>query len=93
MPADDFRRNAKNFQEPLLTKNLELAAHLGEIGARHGVSAGVVAIAWTLNNPAVTAAIVGGRSAKQVDGVLPAAKFRLSEGEVAEIGTLLAARG
>ena len=93
MPKDDFRRNAKNFQEPLLTKNLELSAHLGEIGNRHDVSAGVVAIAWTLHNPAVTAAIVGGRSAKQVDGVLPAATFRLSETEYDEIGKLLAARG
>jgi aryl-alcohol dehydrogenase-like predicted oxidoreductase len=92
MPADDFRRNAKNFQEPLLSKNLELAGRLGEIGARHGVSAGVVAIAWTLHNPAVTAAIVGGRSAKQVEGVLPAAEFRLSEAEYAQIGQWLGAR-
>lgn len=93
MPADDFRKKAKNFQQPLLGKNLELAARLGELGARHGVSAGVVAIAWTLHNTAVTAAIVGGRSAKQVDGVLPAATFRLSEAEFAEIGKWLAARG
>ena len=92
MPDDDFRKKAKNFQEPLLGKNLELAAHLAEIGAQHGVSAGVVAIAWTLHNTAVTAAIVGGRSAKQVDGVLPAATFRLSEEEFAEIGGWLAAR-
>ncbi len=92
MPADDFRRNAKNFKEPLLSRNLELASQLGKIGERHGVPAGVVAIAWTLNNPAITAAIVGGRSAKQVEGVLPAATFRLSEGELAEIASLLKAR-
>src|SRR6202046_4576322 len=77
-PSDDFRRNAKQFQEPLLSKNLELAALLGTIGKRHGVSAGVVAIAWTLRNSAVTAAIVGGRSAAQVDGVYPAMNFHLS---------------
>ena len=90
MPQDDFRRNAKQFQEPLLTRNLELAELLKTIGKRHGVIAGVVAIAWTLHNPAVTAAIVGGRSAKQVEGVLPAATFRLSEAEFAEIGQFLA---
>jgi len=89
MPQDDFRRNAKNFQEPQLSRNLELAELLKTIGERHGVIAGVVAIAWTLHNPAVTAAIVGGRSAKQVDGVLPAATFRLSEAEFAEIGSFL----
>ncbi|MGI4758528.1 MAG: aldo/keto reductase [Janthinobacterium lividum] len=89
-PDDDFRKKAKNFQEPQLSKNLALADKLGEIGARHGVDAGVVAIAWTLHNPAITAAIVGGRSAQQVDGVLPAATFRLSEEEFAEIGQQLA---
>ena len=85
MPADDFRKRAKEFQEPNLSRNLALADLLKQIGARHGVSAGVVAIAWTLHNPAITAAIVGGRSAEQVDGVLPAATFRLSEEEFAEI--------
>jgi aryl-alcohol dehydrogenase-like predicted oxidoreductase len=88
-PKDDFRRNAKSFQEPQLSRNLELAALLGQIGDRHGVSAGVVAIAWTLVNPAVTAAIVGGRSAKQVDGVIAAAEFRLTEAEVTEINSYL----
>jgi aryl-alcohol dehydrogenase-like predicted oxidoreductase len=85
MPDDDFRKRTKNFQEPNLSRNLALADLLKRIGERHGVSAGVVAVAWTLHNPAVTAAIVGGRSATQVDGVLPAATFRLSEEEFAEI--------
>ena len=85
MPDDDFRKRTKNFQEPNLSRNLALADLLKQIGARHGVSAGVVAVAWTLHNSAVTAAIVGGRSAKQVEGVLPAATFRLSEEEFAEI--------
>jgi len=33
LPADDFRRNALNFQEPHLTKNLKLADLMKEIGA------------------------------------------------------------
>ena len=88
--SDDFRRNAKNYQEPLLSRNLAVAGFLAGIGARHGVSAGVVAIAWTLHHPAITAAIVGGRSAKQVEGVLPAASFRLSEEEFCDIQSYLA---
>ena len=55
------------------------------IGARHGRSAGEVAIAWTLRHPAVTAAIVGMRSPEQVDGVIGALDFRLTEEEAAEI--------
>jgi aryl-alcohol dehydrogenase-like predicted oxidoreductase len=88
-PKDDFRRNAKAFQEPALDRNLRLADLLKEIGERHGVSAGVVAIAWTLEQPAITAAIVGGRSGKQVDGVIAAGEFALGEDELAEIATFL----
>ena len=84
-PQDDFRRRALAFQEPHLTRNLALAEKMKEIGARHGRSAGEVAIAWTLRHPGVTAAIVGMRSAAQARGVLGALDFRLSPEEIAEI--------
>jgi aryl-alcohol dehydrogenase-like predicted oxidoreductase len=90
-PKDDFRRNAKNYQEPLLSRNLAVADFLKAVGTRHNVSAGVIAIAWTLHQPAITAAIVGGRNAKQVEGVLPAIDLRLTDAEVAEINSFLAA--
>ena len=89
--ADDFRQRTPNFNEPLLSRNLELADLLGAIGKRHGRSAGEVAIAWTLRHPAVTGAIVGMRSAKQVDGVIGAAEFRLSADEISEIERFRAA--
>lgn len=88
-PPDDFRRKAKNYQEPLLSRNLEVAEFLKGVGARHGVSAGVIAIAWTLANPAITAAIVGGRSPEQVEGVFPAAEFHLPPEEKTEIDQFL----
>jgi aryl-alcohol dehydrogenase-like predicted oxidoreductase len=91
MPEDDFRKRTPNFKEPLLSRNLELAALLGAMGRRHGRTAGEVAIAWTLRHPAVTGAIVGMRSAKQVDGVLGAAEFRLGPEEIEEIGRFLTA--
>ena len=82
---DDFRRNALAFREPHLGRNLELAELMKRIGARHGRSAGEVAIAWTLRNPAVTGAIVGMRSAAQAREVLGALEFRLGAEEIAEI--------
>ena len=88
-PEDDFRKRAKNYQEPLLSRNLGIAELLKTVGARHGVSAGVIAIAWTLCNTAITAAIVGVRSPEQVDGVWPAARFRLSKEEYDEINIYL----
>ena len=91
LAKDDFRRNAKNYQEPFLSRNLAIADFLKQIGARHGVSAGVVAIAWTLCSPAITGAIVGGRGPEQVEGVWPAARFRLSDEEYQEINAYLEA--
>jgi len=85
MPADDFRQRTPPFQEPRLTRNLALAELLRTIGKRHGRTPGEVAVAWTLRHPAVTAAIVGMRSPKQVEGVIGAAEFRLSPEEIAEI--------
>ncbi len=89
MPEDDFRRRTPQFQEPKLTRNLELAELLRAIGKRHGRTTGEVAIAWTLRHPAVTAAIVGMRSAKQVEGVIGAMEFRLSGDEIGEIERFL----
>jgi aryl-alcohol dehydrogenase-like predicted oxidoreductase len=90
LPEDDWRKRSPNFQSPKLERNLALAALLGEIGRQHGVEAGVVAVAWTLRNPAITAAIVGARRPDQVDGVIPAATFRLSDAEAARIEQWLA---
>jgi aryl-alcohol dehydrogenase-like predicted oxidoreductase len=58
---------------------------LREIGTRHGRTPGEVAIAWTLNNPGVTAAIVGIRSASQVAGIRGAAELHLSPAELSEV--------
>lgn len=85
MPQDDWRRRSPYFNEPLLTRNLLLAEKLKSIGKRHDRSAGEVAIAWTLLNPAVTGAIVGGRSAAQVDGISRAWELQLTKEEITEI--------
>jgi aryl-alcohol dehydrogenase-like predicted oxidoreductase len=90
LPADDWRRRAVEFNEPRLSQNLKLVELLREIGSAHQVSPGVVAVAWTLHHPAITAAIVGGRSPQQVEGMGPALDFRLSEEEFARINTFLA---
>ena len=89
-PEDDFRERAKNYQEPYLSRNLKWGEFLKTVGERHGVPAGVIAIAWTLHNPGITAAIVGGRNAEQVRGVAPALDFRLSDAEYDEINAYVA---
>lgn len=90
MPQDDWRRRAPEFNEPRLSRNLRLVELLREIGSAHNVEPGVVAVAWTLRHPAITAAIVGGRSAQQVEGISPALQFRISEDEYNRINAFLA---
>ena len=85
LPDDDWRKRSPNFQPPKLERNLALAELLRQIGNDHGVEPGVVAIAWTLRHPAITAAIVGARRPSQIDGVLPAATFRLSDADAERI--------
>ncbi len=92
LPKDDWRSRDKDFQEPRLSRNLELVEILRKIGERHGRAPGEVAIAWALSNPAVTAAIVGLRRADQVHGTIGALDFRLSEEELSEIDAHRSAR-
>jgi aryl-alcohol dehydrogenase-like predicted oxidoreductase len=89
MPEDDFRQRTINFKEPLLTRNLNLVELMRGIGNRHDRTPGEVALAWTLRRPEVTGAIVGLRSAKQVNGIIGAMDFRLSTTEVEEIAKFL----
>lgn len=85
LPDDDWRSRNPDFQEPKLSRNLELVKLLRKIGERHGRTPGEVALAWTLHNPAVTGAIVGLRRADQVQGTIGALTFRLTPEEVSEI--------
>jgi aryl-alcohol dehydrogenase-like predicted oxidoreductase len=90
MPEDDWRKRSANFKEPKLSRNLKLVEVLREIGTERGVEPGVVAIAWTLQNPAITAAIVGGRRPDQVDGIIAASNFSLDENSKVRIDRFLA---
>lgn len=85
LPSDDWRSHSAQFAEPQLSRSLYLVETLRDIGARHGRTAGEVAIAWTLRRPEVTGAIVGARRPEQLDGVIGAGALRLSAEEIDEI--------
>jgi aryl-alcohol dehydrogenase-like predicted oxidoreductase len=50
----------------------------------------VVAVAWTQHNPGITEAIVGGRSASQVEELSAVLHFKLREEEYERINAFLA---
>jgi aryl-alcohol dehydrogenase-like predicted oxidoreductase len=56
--------------------------------AARGVEPAVLALAWTLSQPLVTAAVIGPRRRDQLDSVLPALDLQLDESERAELAEL-----
>jgi aryl-alcohol dehydrogenase-like predicted oxidoreductase len=82
---DDWRRRNPMFHEPQLSQNLAFVERLRPIAARHGMTVGQLAVAWTLIHPAVTAAIVGARRPAQVEENVSAMGRHLSEADMAEI--------
>ena len=91
LPDDDWRKSHPDFQEPQLTHNLRLVKLLRAIGRLHRRTPAEVAVAWVLQNPAVTGAIVGARKPGQLRGLIGAAEWRLSDAEAGEIEQFLTA--
>jgi len=90
---DDWRRRSAEFQHPRLSRNLGLRDALRPIAQRYGTSVSAVAIAWVLAWPGVTGAIVGARSAEQVDGWIGAASLTLTPADLNSIATAIARTG
>lgn len=85
MAADDWRARDPRFAEPQLSRHLATAARLQAVADRYAVTPGAVAVAWVLANPAVDGAITGFRRPGQVDAIVAAADFDLTDEDMTEI--------
>jgi aryl-alcohol dehydrogenase-like predicted oxidoreductase len=85
LPDDDWRKRDVRFEEPQLSRHLALVDRLESVARRHDTTAGAVAVAWTLGNPAVDAAIVGFRRPDQVDPLADAGDLQLTVQDLTEI--------
>ncbi len=81
----DWRTHDARFNEPQLSRNLDLVERLTTVADRHDTTPGAVAVAWTLHNPAVDGAIVGFRRPDQVDPILAAGSLELTAEDIDEI--------
>src|SRR5262249_33797526 len=90
LQADDWRKNSPAFQEPRLSRNLRLVELLRSVGAGHNRTAGQVAVAWVLQNPAVTGAIVGARRPGQLAALVGAADLHLTVSDLAALQSFFA---
>jgi len=93
MAPEDWRRRNANFQTPHLERNLQFRDMLRPIAQRHNTTVGAIAVAWTLAWPGVTGAIVGARSAEQVEGWIDAATLTLSALDLEEIAKAIEKTG
>jgi aryl-alcohol dehydrogenase-like predicted oxidoreductase len=93
MADDDWRLQSPDFRPPNLERNLALRDALRPVADRHDTTVSAVAVAWTLAWRGVTGAIVGARSADQIDGWIDAATLVLTSTDLGEIATAIARTG
>jgi hypothetical protein len=88
--ADDWRSESSDFTGDTFRRNLAIVDHLKQFAADRDLSLPVLALAWTLANPAVDAAIVGTRNPAHLTDTVHAIDVRLSQEDLAEIDRMLA---
>ncbi|MEX0821325.1 MAG: aldo/keto reductase [Rhodothermales bacterium] len=92
LDESDWRHGNKHFQEPAFGANLEFVERLRPIANRSDISLPQLAIAWVLNRPEITSAIVGARRPDQIEETAAAGDVVLSVDDVQAIEKLLAWR-
>jgi aryl-alcohol dehydrogenase-like predicted oxidoreductase len=93
LDSSDWRRESPQFVEPALGRNLDLVERLRPIAAGLGATLPELSVAWTLAQAGVTAAIVGARLPRHVDGWAGAPELELSPEVLTEIADAVAASG
>jgi aryl-alcohol dehydrogenase-like predicted oxidoreductase len=93
LPANDWRSRDTQFTGEQLQRNLALVDALRPIAERQETTVASVAIAWCLAYPGATAAIVGARNPRQVDGWIDAPSIELTTTDLTEIADALRRTG
>jgi aryl-alcohol dehydrogenase-like predicted oxidoreductase len=88
--ADDWRSGSPDFTGETLRRNLAVVDDLKQFATDRDLSLAVLALAWTLANPAVDAAIIGTRNPAHLTDAVGAVDVRLSPADLAEIDRILA---
>lgn len=90
-PASSARPSARfDMDRPDNQHKLEVVEELAQLAEANNMTLIEMAIAFTINHPGVTAAIVGPRTMEQLESYLPAAEVHLSERVLDRIDELVA---
>lgn len=88
--SDDWRAQSAAFQGEMLRRNLAVVDRLSEFATTRGITVSQLAIAWVLAQPGVHVAIVGARSARNIESSLAAADVELDADDLAEVAHISA---
>ncbi|MFI5040604.1 MAG: aldo/keto reductase [Acidimicrobiales bacterium] len=86
---DDWRSASPMFQGESFVRNLEVVRALQSLAAEFGVTVSQLAIAWVLDNPAVSTAIVGTRNTDHVAESVAGAELTLKDADRARIDEVM----
>jgi len=90
LASDDWRiRHSEKFREPKFSRGLGVVETLRPMAAKYKKSVGQLAVAWVLMNESVTSAIVGARTARQVEENVGAAGWKIRPDDMMEIERIL----
>jgi aryl-alcohol dehydrogenase-like predicted oxidoreductase len=87
-PDDDDRKGRAHFDDEAFAPIFQVTEKLKEWAVDHGRDMVQLAIAWTLAQPGITAAIVGAKSPEQVNHNAKAADWRLTDSDLEEIDAI-----
>jgi aryl-alcohol dehydrogenase-like predicted oxidoreductase len=90
LPLDDWRiTHSEKFREPKFSRGLRIVELLRPMAARYNKTVGQLAINWVLKNDAVTSAIVGAKTAPQVEQNVAAVGWEIGDEDMRTIDGLL----
>ena len=90
LAPDDWRIvHSEKFREPKYSRGLRLVDFLRPMAARYDATVGQLAVAWVLRHPGITSAIVGARSAVQVEANQRGSAIMIGEADMRAIDTFL----
>ncbi|MGI8747273.1 MAG: aldo/keto reductase, partial [Deinococcus sp.] len=84
-PLPESVRADENARRRFSDRNFDVVEKLDEVAGRHGAKTAQVALAWMLEQPAMTSPIIGANSVEQLQELLGTVELKLTPDDLAEI--------
>ena len=85
----DLRLTDPRFRGDRFRKNVSLVEQLGSYATRQGMTLLALSLGWVLQHPAITTAVCGARSVRQIEQIVAASPTRLTLDQILEIDLII----